>query len=135
MIPRSPESDVTDHVDVADGPTVGDHAPSAAPPIVDFSRAARRVRRSALVLGSVAVVGWSIAGAVTGGPDPADLGAWGGLALLGMFLVEVVVVGGSALRGMLNAGDRGERLAGGDVGLLPPQLSRGRRPPDDEPAS
>lgn len=103
-------------------------------PIVDFSRAARRVRRSAAVLGSLALVAWVVVGVATGGPDPADLGAWIGVALLGMFLVEVVVVGGSAARGMLNAGDRGQRLAGGDVGLLPPQLSRARRGlGDDEP--
>lgn len=92
-------------------------------PIVDFSRAARRVRTSAMVLGSMAPVGWLVTGLVGDGLDPGDLGAWAGLALLGMFLVEVVVVGGSALRGMLRAGDRGERLAGGDVGLLPPQLT------------
>lgn len=96
-------------------------------PIVDFGRAARRVRTSATLLGGLAVLGWFVVGLLDGGPDPADLGAWAGLALLGMFLVEVWVVGGSALRGMLRAGDRGERLAGGDVGLLPPQLT-GRRP-------
>lgn len=97
-------------------------------PLVDFARAARRVRTSAVVLGALAVAGWLVVGLLRGGPDPADLGAWGGAALVGMFLVEVVVVGGSALRGMLRAGDRGERLAGGDVGILPPQLTRrGRR--------
>lgn len=105
-------------------------------PIVDFSRAARRIRRSAGVLGTLALVGWVVVGVATGGPDPGDLGAWAGLALLGMFVVEVVVVGGSAARGMLEAGDRGQRLAGGDVGLLPPQLSRTRRHlDDDEPVS
>lgn len=72
------------------------------PAIVDFPRAARRIRASAIVLGSSALVGWLVAGLVTGGPDPADLGGWAGAALFGMFLVEVVVVGGSALRGMLN---------------------------------
>jgi hypothetical protein len=40
--------------------------------------------------------------------------------------VEFVVVGGSALRGMLRAGERGERLASGDVMLLPPQVRRKR---------
>lgn len=105
-------------------------------PIVDFGRAARRVRASALTLGSAALVGWLVTGLLGGGPDPSDLGAWAGVALLGMFLVEVWVVGGSALRGMLRAGDRGERLAGGDVGLLPPQLTghgraRATQPQDD----
>lgn len=96
-------------------------------PVVDFTRAARRVRTSAAVLGGLALAGWVVTGLVGGGLDVGDLGAWGGLALVGMFVVEVVVVGGSALRGMLRAGDRGERLAGGDVGLLPPQLT-GRSP-------
>lgn len=100
-------------------------------PIVDFARAGRRIRTSAVVLGTVVVVAWLMTGLLGGGLDPRHLGAWGGVALFGMFLVEVVVVGGSALRGMLRAGDRGERLAGGDVGLLPPQLtgrSRGQDP-------
>lgn len=109
-------------------PQATDTSSGDAAPIVDFTRAARRVRRSALLLFPAALVGWLVVGVLGRGPDPADLGAWGGLALLGMFLVEVVVVGGSALRGMLAAGDRGERLAGGDVGLLPPQLT-GRRGP------
>ena len=97
--------------------------------LVDFARAARRIRASAVTLGALAVVGWLVTGLVTDGVAAADLGTWIGLALFGMFLVEVVVVGGSALRGMLRAGDRGERLAGGDVGLVPPQLTRrdGRR--------
>lgn len=92
--------------------------------LVDFPRTARRIRASAITLGALAVVGWIVTGLVTDEVAVADLGAWIGLALFGMFLVELVVVGGSALRGMLRAGDRGERLAGGDVGLLPPQLTR-----------
>ena len=43
-----------------------------------------------------------------------------------MIVVEFVVVGGSALRGMLRAGERGERLSGRDVMLLPPQVRRKR---------
>lgn len=97
------------------------------PPLVDFAGTARRIRRSVLVLGALGVVGWVVVGLATGGPDPRDLGAWAGLVLAGMFVVELVVVGGSALRGMLRAGDRGERLASGDVSLLPPQVTRRRR--------
>lgn len=102
-------------------------------PIVDFPRAARRLRASALVLGAAAAVGWVVAGVVGDGVRFADLGGWIGAALLGMFLVEVVVVGGSALMGMLRAGDRGERLAGRDVGLLPPQVTGRPRPREDQP--
>lgn len=102
-------------------------------PIVDFPRAARRLRASAIVLGTAAVVGWVVAGVAGDGVHVADLGGWIGAALLGMFLVELVVVGGSALAGMLRAGDRGERLAGRDVGLLPPQVTGRRLPREDEP--
>lgn len=101
-------------------------------PIVDFPRAARRLRASAIVLGAAAVVGWVVAGVAGDGVHVADLGGWIGAALLGMFLVELVVVGGSALVGMLRAGDRGERLAGRDVGLLPPQVTGRRLPREDE---
>lgn len=133
-----------DHEPSPAGPAPSDAAPATprppdgareAPPIVDFARAAHRIRLSATVLGAAALVAWVVVGLLTGGPDPADLGGWAALVLAGMFLVEVVVVGGSALRGMLRAGDRGERLAGGDVGLLPPQLT-GRSPrrlQDQEP--
>lgn len=112
-------------------------SPTADEPIVDFSRAARRIRASALTAGTVALAGWLVTGLVTDGVDPGELGGWIGLALAGMFLVEVWVVGGSAARGMLRAGDRGERLAGGDVGILPPQLTRSgravRRARDERP--
>jgi hypothetical protein len=36
-----------------------------------------------------------------------------GFGLLASFVVEFVVVGGSAARGLLRAGERGDRLAGG----------------------
>jgi len=91
--------------------------------IVDWSRTARRLRRSALVAVGVGAVGW-IVSAVTAGPG---VGTWLGVALGLVFVAELVIVGGSALRGMLRAGDRGERLAGSDVGLLPPRLGRRRR--------
>jgi hypothetical protein len=94
--------------------------------LVDYTRTARRMRMSAIVLGGVGLAGWLVTGVVAGGLTVGALGTWLAMVVLGMFIVEVVVVGGSALRGMLRAGDRGERLAGGDVGLLPPQL-HGRR--------
>lgn len=116
-------------------------------PLVDWEDAGRRLLRTGAVL-AVAVlvvwVGWSLS---TDGFDLVVLGNLVGLALLGMFVVELWVAGGSALRGMLRAGEQGERLAGDDVGLLPPQLRRGGsiRPavataledaaPDDEDAA
>lgn len=98
------------------------------PRLVDWTGTGRRLRRTAVVLGGVAVAAWLVTGLAAGGLRAGALGGWVGGALLAMFLAEVVIVGGSALRGMLRAGDRGERLAGGDVGLLPPQLTgRDRR--------
>lgn len=77
------------------------------------------------------MLAWGVAGASGDGWSPGALGNWVGLALLGMFVVEVIVVGGSAVRGMLRAGDRGERLAGPDVGLFPPGRPRGDAESDD----
>ncbi len=111
-----------DHVD--EPHEVVPAAPIPAAPIVDFSRAGRRVKRSATILGGGALVGWLVAGLVTGSLTASGLATWVAVALAGMFVVEVVVVGGSAARGMLRAGDRGERLAGSDVGLLPPQVTQ-----------
>lgn len=89
---------------------------------MDWRRTGRRLRRSGLLLLGGAVAAWLLVGLATGGPRAAELGNYVGVALVGMLVVEIVVVGGSALRGMLRAGERGERLAGGDVSLLPPQV-------------
>jgi hypothetical protein len=94
--------------------------------LVDWGRTARRIRRSALVVGTAVVLGWLVVGVATGGPSLRDLGAALFVGLVAMIGVEFVVVGGSAVRGMLAAGERGERLAAGDVTLVPPQLRRKR---------
>lgn len=96
------------------------------PQIVNWGRAARRLRVSAIGAVAIGLAGWGIS-SVVGGPG---FGTWLGIALGLIFLAEVVVVGGSALRGMFRAGERGERLAGSDVGLLPARLrdrNRNRR--------
>lgn len=94
------------------------------PRLVDWHRLGRRLGLSASILIGLAVVAWLVTGLATDGLDPGDLAGFIGLALGGMFLAELVFVGGSALRGLLRAGERGERLAGQDVGLLPPQVTR-----------
>jgi hypothetical protein len=99
-------------------------------PLVDFRATGRRVGRSGAALAAAAVAFWLGSAVVTGGFDPGLLGNAMGVALACLFAAEVVVVGGSALRGMLRAGERGERLADGDVGLLPTPLLRRRRRPD-----
>lgn len=97
-------------------------------PLVDWGRTGRRMRRVALVLAGLVLLVWIVVGlAGDGGFRLRALGELAGLALLAAFIAEVVIVGGAALGGMLRAGERGERLAGSDVSLLPPQLRRGRR--------
>lgn len=101
---------------------------SLAPPsIVDWMRTARRMRLVLSTLGALVVIGWLGLGLVTdAGFRPRLLAELAGIAVLLAFLAEIVVVGGAALRGMLRAGERGDRLAGDDVSLLPPQLRRRR---------
>ncbi|HKJ56929.1 MAG TPA: hypothetical protein VJ978_13180 [Nitriliruptoraceae bacterium] len=93
--------------------------------LVDWGLAGRRLALSAVVLLAVALGAWIVTSLVVGAWRPGVLGNFVGLALVGVFLVEIWVVGGSALRGMLRAGEAGHRLAGSDVGLLPPQLRPG----------
>ncbi len=89
--------------------------PAAARALVDHAAVARRLRRwLALLVAAVPTV-WLVAGALSGGPR---------LGSLVELAVAAVVVGGAAARGALRAGARGERLAAGDVALLPPQLRR-----------
>lgn len=96
-------------------------------PIIDWSRTARRLRAILLVIGSSAVIGWLVIGFLGDGPTLPLLAELLGIGLLVSFAVEVIVVGGVAVRGMLAAGERGDRLASQDVFLLPPQLLRGHR--------
>lgn len=105
-------------------PTDGaDHAAPGAP-IVDWTRTARRLVTSLSIIAVAVTLIW-LGGAVFGeGPRLRLLAELVGLGLLAAFVVEVVVVGGSAVRGMLRAGERGERLARTDVSLLPPQVRR-----------
>jgi hypothetical protein len=105
-----------------------DGAALTAPPIVDWRRTARRLRAILVAIALVVVAAWVVDGMLGDGFALRRLGEFAGLGLLVAFVAEVVVVGGSAVRGLFVAGQRGHRLAGGDVGLLPPQLQRrGRR--------
>lgn len=92
--------------------------------LIDWARTARRLRRVLLSLAALVLVTFVLVSLARGTAQVALLAELVGLALLVAFLIEVVVVGGSAVRGMLAAGERGERLASADVGLLPPQILR-----------
>lgn len=95
--------------------------------LIDWARTARRLARVLTGLALVVLATFAVLSTVRGEIRPALLAELVGLALLVAFAIEVVVVGGSALRGMLAAGERGERLASTDVGLLPPQVLRRAR--------
>ncbi len=97
------------------------------PGILDWARTARRLGRVLLSLAALVVSVLVVVSLQRGGLALGLLGELIGLALLAAFVIEVVVVGGSALRAMLTAGERGERLASQDVGLLPPQVLRRAR--------
>lgn len=101
--------------------------------LVDWGRTGRRVRASVLVLTAVVVVVWTVLSLLGDGFDLRTLGGLVGLAFAVLFVVELVVVGGAAVGGMLRAGERGERLSSGDVGLLPPRIRPPGRREDDGP--
>jgi hypothetical protein len=112
----------------------GDHGDPGAAGLVDWGRTGRRVRTSVLALTALVAVAWTVVSLLGDGFDPGTLGGLVGLALALLFVVELVVVGGAALRGMLRAGERGERLASHGVGLLPPRIpdAEERRPTEDD---
>jgi hypothetical protein len=117
---------VPDAADHRDAPASASATPAAAP-VVDFPRTLRRLRVSLLSVGALVALGWVVAGAVGDGWSLRLLAELIGFGLLASFLVEFVVVGGAAARGLLRAGERGDRLASADVSMLPPQLSRRRQ--------
>jgi hypothetical protein len=95
-------------------------------PLVEWSRVGRAIARlalgwTALALGGVAV------GAALGTQAIAQLSL--AIAPFGLLASVVGVVGVSALGAMLRAGERGERLAGADVGLMPPRARGSRQRP------
>lgn len=106
------------------GPAAGTD-PGGRPSIVDWSATFRRFRRGLALVAAGVLVAWLAVTVARGEVDPRLLAELVGFGLLAGFLVEVVVVGGAAVRGLLVAGERGERLARPDVSLLPPQLRRG----------
>jgi len=101
-------------------------------PTIDHARLARRLRRWLALLLGATLVAWLVGGVLGDGPTARSLAGLLGVALLLAVLVEIVVVGGAAVGAALRAGERGERLAGPDVSLVPPQVAarfRSRRAP------
>lgn len=104
--------------------------------LVDWGRTGRRVRTSVLTLTAVVLAAWVVLSVAGDGFDLGTLGGLVGLAMAVLFVIELVVVGGAALRGMLRAGARGERLSSQGVGILPPKMptleERGLRRDEDQ---
>jgi hypothetical protein len=98
--------------------------------IVDWHRTGRRLRRQLVVIVALVLVAWLLLAFRGDGATLRSLAELTGFGVLLAIAAEIVVVGGAALRGMLAAGERGDRLASTDVSLLPPQILRrlGRRP-------
>lgn len=121
----------TDHDAPVDGRRDARDAPVVSTPrLVDWQATGRRLARSTMAVALVTVTAWVVAAVARGSWSLASVPDWLGLGLLVLFVVEVVVVGGSAVRGLLRAGEHGERLSGPDVGLVPPR--RRRRPNESE---
>ncbi len=95
-------------------------APPDPAPLLDFAAVRARLRRLVLGAAVVAVVGMG-AEAVTGGAVGAVLGRWVGVFGVLVLLGAAAVVALSALGGADRVQRRGERLAGDDVGFLPPR--------------
>lgn len=90
--------------------------------LLEHGRTARRVRRLVVIVGVLGLVGFAATWLVDGGLSADVFLLWAGLVALAAVLGAMVIVAAAAFRGMLRAGDRGERLADRDVGLIPPQL-------------
>jgi hypothetical protein len=127
--PASPAVPTTaaDDVEVADVVRAGPSPTEPAPGIVDWHRTGRRLRRQAVVIVGLVAVTWLVLGVAGGGLTLRSLAELLGLGVLVAIAGEVLIVGGAALRGMLAAGERGDRLSSSDVSLLPPQVTRRMR--------
>jgi hypothetical protein len=115
-----PASDVARSEPARSGPSPTEPAPG----IVDWHRTGRRLRRQAVVIVGLVAVAWLVLGVAGGGLTLRSLAELFGLGVLVAIAGEVLIVGGAALRGMLDAGERGHRLSSSDVSLLPPQVTR-----------
>lgn len=95
--------------------------------VVDFPAVGRRLLRL-LALAAAVVVGGSVLLAVV----PAWQWSWrsvgeiAGWTVVATLVIEISITASTAVVGLLRAGERGDRLAGSDVSLLPPQLRRRR---------
>jgi hypothetical protein len=128
-VPTTAADDVeaADDVARAEPARVGPSPTEPAPGIVDWHRTGRRLRRQAVVIVGLVAVAWLVLGVAGGGLTLRSLAELFGLGVLVAIAGEVLIVGGAALRGMLQAGERGDRLSSSDVSLLPPQITRRMR--------
>ncbi|MEE8601040.1 hypothetical protein [Euzebya tangerina] len=86
--------------------------------LVDFTQVPRRLQTAVVVSAALALLGCVVDGAING-LTFALMGRWGGIFVLVALLSGAAVTAIHALGGADRAGQRGERLAGPDVGLSP----------------
>lgn len=99
--------------------------------LLNWRRIGRRLVRLLIAAVAIVILGIAVTSGITGEVSRGGALLWVGVGALLLVVGAVLVVSVSALRGMLRAGDRGDRLAGGDVGLLPPQVRSGRQERND----
>lgn len=97
--------------------------PPDTDPLVSWRHVGHQLGKTALG-GLVGAVAAGLIAKLSGTPAPTALGVALGVGALVAVGGAIWLVAGSAWRGMLRAGERGERLAGDDVGLTPPKLRR-----------
>lgn len=102
---------------------MSDEASREPPRLLDFAALAARLRTVTVVLAVLAVAATVIDG-LLGGLTFGVMLRWAGVFVVAMLLCAGVSVAVQALRGVDAAQRRGERLSGGDVGLVPPRRPR-----------
>lgn len=102
------------------GPVIEEPDPGPQGPLVEFPPLAARVRTAVTVLAALALVAVVIDGLVNGLSFTVMI-RWLSAFVVGLVVVVGVNVALHALRGAGAAQRQGERLAGDDVGLVPPR--------------
>jgi hypothetical protein len=93
---------------------------ASAAPLLDFAALGGRLRRVLPVLTALAVLGAGIE-ALGAGVSPTLVVRWASILVALVLAALAVLTGLHALDGADRAQRRGERLSGGDVGLMPPR--------------
>jgi hypothetical protein len=99
---------------------VSDDESQAPSGLLNLAALGRRLRITLLVATGVGVLAAAVAAVIGSRPLAVGLGAF----VAAVVIADLVLVAVSALGAADRAAKRGERLGGGDVGLLPPRRRR-----------